>query len=213
MNDFNNLNPSHVATLAVLIAITIVIGIVVATAGSSDTTNPSIFGPGSESKSSFSLDGWIKIILIAFMILILLKYGFGIDVFQIIMNAFIAVEEEIEEDLGVILPNMHTSPQVFNIAENVFTYSEAREACAKYGTMLATYSDVENAYRSGEEWNQYGWSEGQMVLFPTQKATYDALQKLPGQEHDQGRPGVNGGYISNPNARFGANCRGSRQGV
>jgi hypothetical protein len=207
----SNLNPSHVATLAVLIAVTIVVGIVVATVGSSDNTNPSIFG--SNSDSSTSLDGWIKMIIIGFMILLLLKYGFGIDVFQIIVATFVAVEEEIEEDLGIIQPIIPTSPPVFNIAENVFTYSEAREACANYGTTLATYSDVENAYRSGKEWNQYGWSEEQMVLFPTQKATYDALQKIPGQEHDQGRPGVNGGYISNPNARFGANCRGSRQCV
>jgi hypothetical protein len=47
-----------------------------------------------------------------------------------------------------------------------------------------------------------------MILFPTQTATYNDLQKIPGHEHDCGRPGVNGGYISNPEAKFGVNCYG-----
>ena len=29
-----------------------------------------------------------------------------------------------------------------------------------------------------------------------------------GHEHDCGRPGINGGYIANPNVRFGVNCYG-----
>jgi hypothetical protein len=47
-----------------------------------------------------------------------------------------------------------------------------------------------------------------MALFPTQAETYKNLQKIPGHEHDCGRPGVNGGYIANPNVRFGVNCFG-----
>jgi hypothetical protein len=49
-----------------------------------------------------------------------------------------------------------------------------------------------------------------MALFPTQKDTYDKLQKIPGHEHDCGRPGVNGGYISNDQAKFGVNCYGEK---
>ena len=45
-------------------------------------------------------------------------------------------------------------------------------------------------------------------LFPTQKSTYDKLQEIEGHENDCGRPGVNGGYIDNPNVRFGVNCYG-----
>jgi hypothetical protein len=31
-----------------------------------------------------------------------------------------------------------------------------------------------------------------MALFPTQKETWDKLQKIKGHEHDCGRPGING---------------------
>ena len=47
-----------------------------------------------------------------------------------------------------------------------------------------------------------------MALFPTQKKTWNNLQKIPGHENDCGRPWVNGGYIDNPNVKFGINCFG-----
>jgi hypothetical protein len=34
------------------------------------------------------------------------------------------------------------------------------------------------------------------------------LQNIKGHEHDCGRPGVNGGFIANPDVRFGINCYG-----
>ena len=34
------------------------------------------------------------------------------------------------------------------------------------------------------------------------------MKKIPGHEHDCGRPGINGGYIKNPNVKFGVNCYG-----
>ena len=49
-----------------------------------------------------------------------------------------------------------------------------------------------------------------MALFPTQQATFDNLQKIKGHENDCGRPGVNGGYMVNPNLRFGVNCYGNK---
>jgi hypothetical protein len=45
-------------------------------------------------------------------------------------------------------------------------------------------------------------------LFPTQKQTYDNLQKIDGHQNDCGRTGVNGGYIANPKIKFGVNCYG-----
>ena len=36
------------------------------------------------------------------------------------------------------------------------------------------------------------------------------LQKIKGHENDCGRPGINGGYIDNPNVRFGINCYGHK---
>jgi len=100
--------------------------------------------------------------------------------------------------------------QVFNIPDNVFDYTNADAVCKAFGSELATYEQIENAYQNGAEWGNYGWSAGQMAFFPTQKETYDTLQKIPGHEHDRGRTGINGGYIANPNVRFGANCYGQK---
>lgn len=105
--------------------------------------------------------------------------------------------------------------EVFNIRNNLYTYDEAREVCSLYGAKLATYDQVEDAYNNGGEWCNYGWSEGQMALFPTQKSTWDALQKdvkpCSGKGNMScGRPGINGGIIKNPKIRFGINCYGKK---
>jgi hypothetical protein len=99
-------------------------------------------------------------------------------------------------------------PEVFNIADNVYTYDDAQTVCSAYGARLATYDEIESAYQDGAEWCNYGWSEGQMIFFPTQKKTWDALQKTKKNKHSCGRPGVNGGFIENPYAQFGINCYG-----
>jgi len=98
--------------------------------------------------------------------------------------------------------------QVFNIPGNVYNYQDANAICKAYGSRLASYNEIENSYNKGAEWCNYGWSADQMALFPTQKNTYDKLRKIKGHEHDCGRPGVNGGYIANPNVKFGVNCYG-----
>jgi hypothetical protein len=105
--------------------------------------------------------------------------------------------------------------EVFNIRNNLYTYDEAREVCSIYGAKLATYDQIEDAYNNGAEWCNYGWSEGQMALFPTQKSTWDALQKgvkpCSGKANMScGRPGINGGIIKNPKVRFGVNCYGKK---
>ena len=85
--------------------------------------------------------------------------------------------------------------EVFHIGDNIYTYNEAKMICNAYDGELADYSQVENAYKSGAEWCSYGWSKGQMALYPTQKLTYEKLKKIPGLENSCGRPGINGGYI------------------
>jgi hypothetical protein len=98
--------------------------------------------------------------------------------------------------------------EVYNISNNLYTYEDAKAVCKAMGSRLATYDEVEEAYNNGAEWSTYGWSEDQHAYFPTQKETWAKLQKVKGHEHDLGRPGVNGGYFSNPNVRFGVNCYG-----
>ncbi len=100
--------------------------------------------------------------------------------------------------------------QVFNIPGNNYTYEDAKTLCNAYDASLATYDQIEDAYINGGEWCNYGWSAGQMALFPTQENTFNNLQKIKGHEHDCGRPGVNGGYIANPNVKFGVNCYGKK---
>jgi len=106
------------------------------------------------------------------------------------------------------IPEIKFRKQVFNIPGNSYTYDNANALCKAYGASLATYKQVEDAYENGGEWCNYGWSDKQMALFPTQIATFDHLQTIKGHEHDCGRPGINGGYIANPNVRFGVNCYG-----
>lgn len=100
--------------------------------------------------------------------------------------------------------------EVFNIKKNMFTYDDAKSVCASYGARLATYDDMESAYNNGAEWCNYGWSEGQAIYFPTQKSTWQELQKNESTKHSCGRPGINGGYIENSKARFGVNCFGKK---
>jgi hypothetical protein len=47
-----------------------------------------------------------------------------------------------------------------------------------------------------------------MIYFPTQKKTWVELQKSESTKNNCGRPGINGGYMSNPYLKFGVNCYG-----
>ena len=103
-----------------------------------------------------------------------------------------------------------SSPEVFNVSNNLYTYDDARAVCTAFGARLATYNEIEDAYNKGGEWCSYGWSEGQMAYFPTQKSTWEDLQKNPKTKNNCGRPGVNGGYMENPYIKFGVNCYGTK---
>lgn len=98
--------------------------------------------------------------------------------------------------------------EVFHIANNKYSYDEARDICESYNSSLATYDEIEKAYENGANWCSYGWSKDQLALFPTQKKIYNELKKIPGHENDCGRPGINGGYFKNKNIKFGVNCYG-----
>ena len=98
--------------------------------------------------------------------------------------------------------------QVYHIPGNVYTFNDAKAICKALNANLASYEQLENSYENGGEWCSYGWSQDQLALFPTQKSTYNNLQKIKGHEHDCGRPGINGGFIDNPFVRFGVNCFG-----
>lgn len=100
--------------------------------------------------------------------------------------------------------------EVFHISNNLYKYDDAKAICQSYGARLATYDDIEQAYNKGGEWCSYGWSEGQMAYFPTQKSTWTKLQTSEETKNNCGRPGINGGYMANPYIRFGVNCYGKK---
>jgi hypothetical protein len=100
--------------------------------------------------------------------------------------------------------------EVFNISNNIYTYNDAKEVCSIYGAKLATYDQVEHAYNKGGEWCNYGWSEGQLALFPTQKSTWSKLQGSEHTKNQCGRPGINGGFMENEQMLFGVNCFGKK---
>jgi hypothetical protein len=109
-------------------------------------------------------------------------------------------------------PNFSTGgKQVFNVSRNIYTYHDAAAVCAAVDSELATYDQVKDAYDQGADWCNYGWVKGQMAVYPTQKETYEKLQKgHPQYSNACGRPGVNGGYFDNPELLFGVNCFGVR---
>jgi hypothetical protein len=103
--------------------------------------------------------------------------------------------------------------EVFHISDNAYTFEEAPAVCGAYGAELATYDQLTEALTQGAEWCGYGWSAMGMALYPTQQATWEAMQRNPGEEARTacGHPGVNGGYFD-PRMKFGVNCYGRKPG-
>lgn len=210
-NYINNLlsNPSVIIILVIVLILYIILFM---------TLGDSIPTPPSDNVSN-SGSGTITILLVAFFVILViingLQYFFGIDIVAKLKNLFtgspevdITVDTSRAEAAKAPVPEILIRPQVFNIPGNDYIYPDAKALCSAYGARLATYKEIEDAYKEGGEWCNYGWSDGQMALFPTQQKTFDELQKIEGHENDCGRPGVNGGYIANPKVKFGVNCYG-----
>ncbi len=107
-----------------------------------------------------------------------------------------------------LVPEITYEKQVYHIPGNYYTYENAKAICSAYGNRLANIEEMQKAYNNGADWCSYGWSDGQMALYPTQVEKWKNLQRIKGHQHDCGRPGINGGYIGNPNVKFGINCYG-----
>jgi Extracellular link domain len=101
--------------------------------------------------------------------------------------------------------------EVYSVSKNTFTYYDAEPLCKALGAELATYDQVKSSWERGADWCNYGWVKGQMAVYPTQKETWDKLQKGPeDQRLACGNPGLNGGYFDNPEMKFGVTCYGSK---
>ena len=104
--------------------------------------------------------------------------------------------------------NSSVVDEVFNIRDNIFSYNEAKAVCEAHDAKLASLEEMIQAYKNGGNWCSYGWSEGQLALYPTQPDFWKKLQNDPYKKNECGKTGVNGGYFANPNYKFGANCYG-----
>jgi hypothetical protein len=145
--------------------------------------------------------GWIYMCVL--LILNFFKYVLNISLLD---NIFPSTKDEADEENDVAV----AADEVFNVSNNLYTYDDAKSVCSSYGARLASYDEIEKAYNEGAEWCNYGWSEGQMAFFPTQKDTWSVLQRNKAHANDCGRPGVNGGYMANPHIKFGVNCYGKK---
>ena len=101
---------------------------------------------------------------------------------------------------------LNSKPETYHI-NGKFDYSMARSVCKAYNATLATLEQIQGAYKKGGEWCDYGWSEDEMVLYPTQKASWEKYQEGD-DKHQCGIPGINGGYNTYLNQQLGVNCYG-----
>lgn len=211
VNMYNYLNSYILNPIVFIILLLIIVAYYVF----SSSLDSGSSGLGNGDDGSTVMEIIIVAILVVLIIVNAFQYFFSINVTAYIQDLFspttkvdIVVDQSTYQPTTV--PEIKFKKQVFNIPGNYYDYDNAKALCQAYGSNLATYDQIEKAYGSGAEWCNYGWSDNQLALFPTQKKTYDRLQTIPGHENDCGRTGVNGGYIANPNVKFGVNCYGNK---
>ena len=209
---------TRIYMLIILVVIIVIYGFLFAILGGGSGGTGT--GSGSDSTSGVTKNIGLRFFEVllwsVFIMLVLLngfQYFFNVNLTTRFINFFtdkpqLEITMQVPQDEPV--QEMKIKKEVFNIPNNTYTYDDAKAICTAYGAKLANYDEIESSYQKGGEWCNYGWSDNQMALFPTQKETWDKLQKIKGHENDCGRPGINGGYISNPAVRFGVNCYGFR---
>ena len=211
--NFLNTNMANPLIITLLVFIIIIYFVLFASLGN----NTESMNAPSSSKASLEILLWGVFLVI--IIINGMNYFLNVNIITSIKNLFsgepeidITVERETEGQItgSSSVPELKFEKQVYHIPGNKYTFDDARAVCKAYGNRLANYKEIENAYQNGADWCSYGWSEDQMALFPTQMERWERLQKIEGHENDCGRPGINGGYIANPNVRFGVNCYGYR---
>jgi len=212
-NKFNNFITNPIVFIIVVLIIVAYFAFSSSLGNSDSNGFKSVTGTDSSGEQVMGII--IVVVLVILIIINGLQYFFSISVTAYLTDLFtnrpkidIVVDQSTFQPSPV--PEIRFKKEVFNIPGNYYDYTNAKALCQAYGSNLATYQQVEDAYKNSGEWCNYGWSDGQMALFPTQQTTFDNLQKIKGHENDCGRPGVNGGYMKNPKLRFGVNCYGNK---
>jgi hypothetical protein len=209
---------SYVIPLAFIVIIVVVIAYYILFSSLGSDTNTST--DGTSNPIQLLLGG-------LFILLILLNgmsYIFNLDVIASIKNIFspvttvdLHIKEKSKDSGGSSTSGsgngLIKKQEVFHVSDNKYNYEDAKAICAAYDGRLANYNEINQAYNEGADWCGYGWSDNQMAFFPTQEEKWNKLQTIDGHHNDCGRPGINGGYIANPNVRFGVNCYGYKPGI
>jgi hypothetical protein len=217
---YDYLNNIGINPYVLVILIIIVVGYYILFSSLGSSTG-SISGSSSGTSSGSGLKILEIILWGLFILLILLNgmtYIFNTSVTATLKNLFTSTPEvdivldtdqnDYNPMMPASVPEITRKQQVFHIPGNKYTFDDSKAICSAYGGRLATYKELEDSYKDGADWCSFGWSDGQMAFYPTQTDKWTNLQKIEGHEHDCGRPGINGGYIDNPNVRFGVNCFG-----
>lgn len=206
---FNNLVINPIVILIMLVIIVAYYIMFISIGG--DVTVPT----GEVTSGDGNLDVLLWAVLIFLIIFNIFAYYNNVTIDTNMKNIFtdepeidIMINSEKESASEPTVGEIKIAKQVFNVPENEYSYDDAKALCKAYGGRLAKYEEISDAYEKGADWCNYGWSDGQMALFPTQLEKWQKLQKIDGHKNDCGRPGINGGYIENKNVKFGANCYG-----
>ena len=207
----------------ILVVIAMAYFVINALAGGGDTAETD-----NKESTLFANVSIIEIFLWAIFIVIVLlngfQYFFNTNITTEISNLFstkpeITISQAVPEDAAGTAaadlgagPSMKMRKQVFHIPASIYDYDNAKALCNAYGADLANIDQMEEAHKSGAEWCSYGWSDNQMILYPTQKSTGDELQKSsdPAKKNSCGRPGINGGYFEDASKKLGVNCYGPK---
>lgn len=217
---FNSVNGLFANPSIILISVIILI-LYLVLFGVLGVSSPQTNQPASSGLNVIEIIMWG---LLIFLVLINgLQYFYGLDAKTSLHNLFKGrptVDVKLSPESKLKLNKKNKTPpknpdnkEVFHIKKNIFNYKQAKAICKAFDSELATYDQLRIAHNNGAEWCGYGWSDGQMALFPTQKKTWKTLQKIKGHENDCGRPGINGGFIKNPFAKFGVNCYGVKRDI
>ena len=116
----------------------------------------------SDSKTSKVMGTLIVIILIVLIIFNAFQYFLNVNITAYARGWLtphkqidIVVNKQQREQPPV--PEIRFRKQVFNIPGNHYNYENAKAICRAYGSDLATYSQMEKAYKNGGEWCNYGF--------------------------------------------------------
>ncbi len=103
---------------------------------------------------------------------------------------------------------IYNKPEVFNVKDNSYFFSEAENVCKKYNARLASKMDLQDSYKKGANWCNLGWLTSQDAYYPTQSQQVSLSKKWPQEfQNGCGKMGINGGFYP-AKLKLSVNCYG-----